>query len=111
MNNRLEEINHPKVSYGKTGVLLVNLGPPDSTSWLDIRKYLKEFLSDRRGIRLLGVGFYNLKSLEKDQLKLEDFYEESENMNSYELLDEFMSEKNYNKKTEDVKMKDLSDFD
>ena len=23
-----------------------NLGTPDSTSWWDIRKYLKEFLSD-----------------------------------------------------------------
>ncbi|MEK9716701.1 MAG: ferrochelatase [Pelagibacteraceae bacterium] len=52
MNNRLKDINHPKVSYGKTGVLLVNLGTPDSTSWLDIRKYLKEFLSDRRVIEV-----------------------------------------------------------
>ncbi|OUX54588.1 MAG: ferrochelatase [Pelagibacteraceae bacterium TMED287] len=43
---------HPKVSYGKTGVLLVNLGTPDSTSWLDIRKYLKEFLSDKRVIEV-----------------------------------------------------------
>ena len=46
----LEKINHPKVKYGKTGVLVVNLGTPDSTSWWDIRKYLKEFLSDRRVI-------------------------------------------------------------
>ena len=44
--------DHPKVSYGKTGVLLVNLGTPNSTSWLDIRKYLKEFLSDRRVIEV-----------------------------------------------------------
>ena len=44
--------NHPKVKYGKTGVIIVNLGTPDSTSWLDIRKYLKEFLSDRRVIEL-----------------------------------------------------------
>ena len=43
---------HPKVSYGKTGVLIVNLGTPDSTSWLDIRKYLREFLSDRRVIEV-----------------------------------------------------------
>ena len=43
---------HPKVNYGKTGVLLVNLGTPDSTNWWDIRKYLKEFLSDRRVIEL-----------------------------------------------------------
>ena len=45
-------LNHPKVNYGKTGVLLVNLGTPDSTSWWDIRKYLKEFLSDRRVIEV-----------------------------------------------------------
>ena len=44
--------DHPKVSYGKTGVLLVNLGTPNSTSWPDIRKYLKEFLSDRRVIEV-----------------------------------------------------------
>ena len=44
--------NHPKINYGTTGILLVNLGTPDSTSWLDIRKYLKEFLSDRRVIEV-----------------------------------------------------------
>ena len=38
------EKDHPKIKYGKTGVLIVNLGTPDSTSWWDIRKYLKEFL-------------------------------------------------------------------
>ena len=43
---------HPKVLFGKTGVLLVNLGTPDSTSWWDVRKYLKEFLSDRRVIEV-----------------------------------------------------------
>ena len=42
--------DHPEVKFGKTGVLLINLGTPDSTSWWDIRKYLKEFLSDRRVI-------------------------------------------------------------
>ena len=44
--------DHPKIKYGKTGVLLVNLGTPDSTNWFDIRKYLKEFLSDRRVIEV-----------------------------------------------------------
>ena len=44
--------NHPKINYGKTGVLLVNLGTPDSTNWFDIRKYLNEFLSDRRVIEV-----------------------------------------------------------
>ena len=44
--------NHPEVKYGKTGVLLVNLGTPDSTKWFDVRRYLKEFLSDRRVIEV-----------------------------------------------------------
>ena len=44
--------NHPDVKFGKTGVLIVNLGTPDSTNWWDIRKYLKEFLSDRRVIEV-----------------------------------------------------------
>ena len=39
--------NHPKVNYGKTGVLLINLGTPDSTGWWDIRKYLKEFIRQK----------------------------------------------------------------
>ena len=43
---------HPEVKYGKTGIVLINLGTPDTTSWLDIRKYLKEFLSDRRVIEV-----------------------------------------------------------
>ena len=46
------EKNHPQVKFGKNGILLVNLGTPDSTSWWDIRKYLKEFLSDRRVIEV-----------------------------------------------------------
>ena len=39
---------HPKVSFGKNAVLLINLDTPDSTSKKDIKKYLKEFLSDKR---------------------------------------------------------------
>jgi ferrochelatase len=46
------ETEHPPIKFGKTGVLIINLGTPDSTSWLDIRKYLKEFLSDRRVIEV-----------------------------------------------------------
>tara|TARA_X000000368_G_scaffold397034_1_gene365803 strand:- start:331 stop:1323 length:993 start_codon:yes stop_codon:yes gene_type:complete len=44
--------DHPEIKFGKTGVLLINLGTPDSTSWWDIRKYLKEFLSDKRVIEV-----------------------------------------------------------
>ena len=49
------EKNHPPVKFGKTGVLIINLGTPDSTNWLDIRKYLREFLSDRRVIEVNPV--------------------------------------------------------
>ena len=44
--------NHPPVKVGKVGVLLVNLGTPDSTGWWDIRRYLKEFLSDQRVVEV-----------------------------------------------------------
>ncbi len=43
---------HPKIPKRKTGVILINLGTPDSTKWWDIRKYLKEFLSDKRVIEV-----------------------------------------------------------
>ena len=44
--------DHPKVKFGKTGIRLINVGTPDSTNWWDIRKYLKEFLSDKRVIEI-----------------------------------------------------------
>ena len=49
-------------SSTKRGVLLMNLGSPDSTEVKDVRKYLMEFLMDERVIdkpyllRLLLVG-------------------------------------------------------
>jgi ferrochelatase len=42
--------DHPQVASGKIGVLIVNLGTPDATSYWPMRRYLKEFLSDRRVI-------------------------------------------------------------
>src|SRR5712692_781930 len=41
---------HPPVAAGRIGVLLVNLGTPDATGYWPMRRYLKEFLSDRRVI-------------------------------------------------------------
>lgn len=41
---------HPPVKPQKTGVLLVNLGTPDGTEAGPMRRYLKEFLSDKRVI-------------------------------------------------------------
>ena len=65
----IENIKHPQVKFGKTGGLIINLGTPDSTKWFDIRKYLKEFLSDRRVIEvnpiiwqiILNVFILNLR--------------------------------------------------
>lgn len=42
--------DHPKVARGKTGILLANLGTPDDYSYWPMRRYLNEFLSDRRVI-------------------------------------------------------------
>src|SRR5262245_44045824 len=33
---------------GRIGILIVNLGTPEATSYWPMRRYLKEFLSDRR---------------------------------------------------------------
>jgi ferrochelatase len=41
---------HPPVKFGKVGVLLANLGSPSGTDYWSVRRYLKEFLSDRRVI-------------------------------------------------------------
>jgi protoporphyrin/coproporphyrin ferrochelatase len=48
---RLPE-GHPPVESGRVGVLLLNLGTPDGTAYRPMRRYLKEFLSDRRVIEL-----------------------------------------------------------
>ncbi len=46
-------VSHKKSQ--KTGVLLINLGTPDSPSTPDVRKYLREFLMDRR---VIDIPFY-----------------------------------------------------
>jgi ferrochelatase len=42
--------NHPDVPPPRIGVLLLNLGTPDATGYWPVRRYLREFLSDRRVI-------------------------------------------------------------
>ncbi|WMJ72851.1 ferrochelatase [Cytophagaceae bacterium ABcell3] len=44
----------------KTGIFLINLGTPDSPSVSDVRKYLREFLMDRRVIDIPPVNRYML---------------------------------------------------
>jgi ferrochelatase len=43
---------HPATAHGRIGVLLLNLGTPEGTGYWPMRRYLKEFLSDRRVIEL-----------------------------------------------------------
>jgi len=56
--------DHPNwPRHAKTGVLIVNLGTPDGTDKTSMRRYLKQFLSDRRVIevpRLLWWLILNL---------------------------------------------------
>ncbi|NRB03930.1 MAG: ferrochelatase [Rhodobacteraceae bacterium] len=42
--------SHPVVKSGKIGVLLANLGTPDNYDYWSMRRYLNEFLSDKRVI-------------------------------------------------------------
>ncbi|MCA0962745.1 ferrochelatase [Salipiger bermudensis] len=42
--------DHPKVAAPKVGILLANLGTPDHYSYWPMRRYLNEFLSDKRVI-------------------------------------------------------------
>ncbi|WP_074257312.1 ferrochelatase [Vannielia litorea] len=42
--------DHPPVKPRKIGVLIANLGTPDSPGYWDMRRYLNEFLSDKRVI-------------------------------------------------------------
>ena len=42
--------DHPKILKQKVGVIIGNLGTPDATDYWSMRRYLKEFLSDRRVI-------------------------------------------------------------
>jgi ferrochelatase len=54
---------HPPITIGRIGVLLVNLGSPAGTDYRSMRRYLKEFLSDRRVIetpRLIWWPILNL---------------------------------------------------
>ncbi len=45
-------VGHPAIKSRKIGVLLMNLGTPEATSYWPMRRYLKEFLSDPRVIEV-----------------------------------------------------------
>jgi protoheme ferro-lyase len=44
--------DHPTIATGKVGVLVVNLGTPDAPDTASVKRYLKEFLSDKRVVEI-----------------------------------------------------------
>ncbi len=48
---------HPPVTSGAIGVLLVNLGTPDGPDPASVKRYLKQFLSDRRVIEIPPIAW------------------------------------------------------
>ena len=48
----LRPADHPAVPAPKVGVLLVNLGTPDAPTAPAVKRYLKQFLSDRRVVEI-----------------------------------------------------------
>jgi ferrochelatase len=49
--------DHPPVASGEVGVLLVNLGTPDAPDVPSVRRYLAEFLSDRRVVEIPPIAW------------------------------------------------------
>ena len=49
--------DHPAVKSGGVGVLLVNLGTPDAPEKGPVKRYLAEFLSDRRVVEIPAIAW------------------------------------------------------
>ncbi|MES2059267.1 MAG: ferrochelatase [Pseudomonadota bacterium] len=49
--------DHPPVSARKIGVLLINLGTPDAPDAASVKRYLAEFLSDRRVVEIPPIAW------------------------------------------------------
>jgi ferrochelatase len=49
--------DHPPVSSGKIGVLLINLGTPDGPDPESVKRYLKQFLSDTRVVEIPPIAW------------------------------------------------------
>lgn len=50
-------VDHPPVQSGRVGMLLVNLGTPDAPEVGPVRRYLAEFLSDRRVVEIPPIAW------------------------------------------------------
>lgn len=57
MNSTVMPSGHEPVRFGRIGVLLVNLGTPDSPQPASVRRYLAEFLSDRRVVEIPPIAW------------------------------------------------------
>ena len=55
--------DHPKLPPRRIGVLLINLGTPDATDYWSMRRYLKEFLSDRRVVEENPIKWWLILNL------------------------------------------------
>ena len=49
--------DHPPVKSGRIGVLLTNLGTPDAPDARSVKRYLAEFLSDRRVVEIPPIAW------------------------------------------------------
>ena len=77
-NGVMKPPDHTPSAARRSGVLLVNLGTPDAPTASAIRRYLREFLSDRRVVelsRLLWLPLLHLFILPLRPLKLRHSYE------------------------------------
>ena len=63
VKKEISSSDHPNILYGKTGVLIINLGTPDNLDWFAVRRYLKEFLSDKRVIEVNRVLWFFILNL------------------------------------------------
>ena len=66
----MTDASHPPPSPAagpprRIGVLLVNLGTPDATDYWSMRRYLKEFLSDRRVIEENPIKWWLVLNLDR----------------------------------------------
>lgn len=50
-------VDHAPVKSGRVGVLLVNLGTPDAPDAPSVKRYLAEFLSDRRVVEIPQIAW------------------------------------------------------
>ena len=55
--------DHPAIVPPRVGVLLVNLGTPDAPTPRAVRRYLKEFLSDRRVVEIPKLVWWPILNL------------------------------------------------